>query len=268
MKATLEIAGLAANSSGRRIQHAGIIRGVAFSPDGRRLATASDDQTARIWSIDTGQPVSPPLEHRAPVWRLAFSPDGHLLATATAERNIQVWVSASGEPLTPNLRHHGAIANLSFGPDGGRLVAGDEGGAPQSWTSTPTQLPIQDLSGLAELLAGRRLDDTKTSLEPCSRDRVKGPWDSVGMQHLPTLVAQAGKANASVQPSKTTSVAIPSWDPSTGPNQLDLSPFYNAMLTQGWQKTEEERVPGNDLSELPRGLVEFVGIHFDVWGVQ
>jgi hypothetical protein len=250
-----------------RIQHAGTIRAAAFSSDGRCLATGSDDQTARVSLAETGKAVSPPLEHRAPVWCLAFSADGRLLATATADRSIRVWDAATGEPLTPSLRHDGPITDLVFSKGGRSLSAAGESGPPQSWDLTPTQMSIQDLSGLAELLAGRRLDDTKTSLQPSPTDRMMGLWDAVGKKHFRALVAEAARTFETKQPTNKTSVAIPARDSRTSLNQLDLTRFYNAALTQSWQTPEYERKGDMDLSELPRGLVEFGGITFDARGI-
>jgi WD40 repeat protein/serine/threonine protein kinase len=286
-------------SPGRRIQHAATIRDVVFSLDGNLVATGSDDQTARVWSVGTGQPFSPPLEHHAPVWRVAFSPDGRLLATATAERSIRVWDAASGEPVTPNLRQDGPVTNLVFSADGRKLMASGEGGPPQSWNLTPAKLSAQDLSGLAELLAGRRLDDTKTSLEPSSAVGLSNLWESVGEKCLSDFVVSGAARRPLPEPSiprqgstsgprpqgaaeepnagavvKTFSPAqpasasaqIPDRDSRAGRNQLDLTRFYNASLTQGWQTPEEEKGPVN-LSELPRGLVELGGVSFDVRGI-
>jgi len=286
-------------SSSRRIQHAATIRDAVLSEDGRRLATASDDQTARVWSVETGQPVSPALEHRAPVWRVAFSRNGRLLATATAERHIRVWDAASGEPLTPNLRQDGPITSLVFIADGKELLAGSEGGPPQTWNLTPAELSAQDLAGLAELLAGRRLDDTKTSLEPSSAASLSNLWESVGKKYLagfvvsattrpsvagPSLPGQKPTSSPSPQgareepkatylakrPSPTSptsaSAQFPARDSRAGRDQIDLTRFYNASLTQGWQ-TPDEAKAANDLSELPRGLVELGGVSFDVRGI-
>ena len=62
--------------------HAGWVRGVAFSPDGRLLATASTDRTARLWDPATGGHLRTLTSHAGTVWAVAFSPDGRLLATA------------------------------------------------------------------------------------------------------------------------------------------------------------------------------------------
>jgi len=69
---------------------------VVFSPDGRRLATASADKTARIWDVSSGQELAT-VTHNDTVYGVAFSPDGRRLATASEDKTVRIWVLSDDE---------------------------------------------------------------------------------------------------------------------------------------------------------------------------
>ena len=71
--------------------HDGTVLGVAFSPDGRLLATASIEGTARLWDPATGEHRRTLTGHRGTVYGVAFSPDGRLLATASDDKTARPW---------------------------------------------------------------------------------------------------------------------------------------------------------------------------------
>ncbi len=93
---------------------------MAFSPDGTRVVTASDDNYAFVWDAATGRPLTPPLIHIGSVHQVCFSPDGKRLATAAFVPRI--YELSSGTPPVPILKHDGPIWRVSFSPDGDRAA--------------------------------------------------------------------------------------------------------------------------------------------------
>jgi WD40 repeat protein len=85
--------------------HAGPINHSELSPDGRQFLTVSDDGTARVWNTETGEPVSPPLQHAKRISHGTFSPDGRRVITASDDGTARIWDAVSGERLTPALQH-------------------------------------------------------------------------------------------------------------------------------------------------------------------
>lgn len=131
---------------------------VRFSPDGSSIATASWDESARLWDANSGEPLTPPLRHAGLVERVVFSRDGARLA-AVAGSGIRVWDVRTGLLASVNLRMPARFMDASFNGRG-QLLAVDEKGNVATWSRAPAEEPAEELARLAALLAGRRLDST------------------------------------------------------------------------------------------------------------
>jgi WD40 repeat protein len=112
--------------------HSGWVGGVAFSPDGKALATASADRTVKLWDTATWKDTGTLKGHADSVACVAFSKDGTRLGTASFDGTVRLW-SADGKPRRTFRGNRGAVLAVAFNPDGRALAAGGIDGKVCVW---------------------------------------------------------------------------------------------------------------------------------------
>jgi WD40 repeat protein len=110
-------------------RHKARVSRVVFSPDGQRVASASDDLTARVWKLNSEKPERVISAHLSPVFAIAFAPCGTNLLTVGYYCNctwdMKLWSLETGDRLTDFEAQTGIISRVAFSPDGRRLLTGN-----------------------------------------------------------------------------------------------------------------------------------------------
>ncbi|MGY1984504.1 WD40 repeat domain-containing protein, partial [Nocardia gipuzkoensis] len=172
-------AGLSVVSSRYQLTgHTGVVTSVAFSPDGRLLATGSRDGTARLWDPATGQPASDPLNATNTDWvSVVFSPDGCLLATDGHDRTA-LWDPITGR-MVDDLPSRWIGA---FSPDSGLLATKGRDGTARLWDRT-TGMVGEPLIGHTDRVS---MSSAAVAFSPDGRLLATGSWDRTARLWDPT----------------------------------------------------------------------------------
>ncbi|MFC5954891.1 AAA family ATPase [Streptomyces pratens] len=172
------MAALAAGHARIRLDgHADTVRDVAWSADGRLLATASRDGTARVYEAESGRQLCVLPCDGAMVESVSFSPDGSRLATAGRDQVVRVWNVASGEPVR-QLTGAGDIGRqVAWSPDGARVAATFKDQVTRVWEAGTGRL-VQELRGHMGDVWGVAWSPDGSRLATASHDRTVIVWDA------------------------------------------------------------------------------------------
>ena len=101
------------------------VRSVVFSPDGKRITSASDNYMVWLWDAEKGEPIGAPLKgHCESVLSVVFSPDGKRIASVSSDKMVQLWDVVKGEPIGAPLKgYHESVLSVVFSPDGKRIAS-------------------------------------------------------------------------------------------------------------------------------------------------
>jgi len=160
--------------------HTRPIWAMAFSVDGRVLASGGEDNTVRLWDTATGHLLKELHGHTDTVYTLAFSPDGSRIASGSSDQSIRLWDTKTLEEVCHLHGHKEYVFSLAFSPDGRRLFSGSGDYTVRVWELDPLRVRIAARDARQKIVAELRprIDslfadyaDVKTIIDRVSHDQ-------------------------------------------------------------------------------------------------
>ncbi len=160
-------------------RHSNYVNSIAWSPDGKRIASASGDGTVQVWDANTGGHVLTYRGHSQDVLAVAWSPNGRYLASGGLDATVQVWDATSGQHIYTYRGHSDVIFAVAWSPDSTRVASASIDGTVQVW----------------KVSSGQRLVSFNST--PSAKG-VPAPWNTVAWSPDGRRIAAGGNGDVQV----------------------------------------------------------------------
>jgi WD40 repeat protein len=205
----------------RTLKHDGIVMGVAFSPDGKRLATASGDKTIKIWTPE-GKLLATLKGHKGAVRKVNFSPDGKRLVSGSADGTVGLWNLEGKIPtLLSRLQgHQGGVWIVNFSPDGQVIGSSSGDGTVKLWKNNGEL--ITTLTGHKSIVRSMAFSPDNQVIASASNDNTVKLWRRDGtllttlIGHNDAVTSIAFSPDGQLLASSSTDGVIKLWKRETG----------------------------------------------------
>ncbi|GCE59219.1 serine/threonine-protein kinase [Microcystis aeruginosa] len=170
--------------------HSNWVSSVVYSPDGRYLASGSNDKTIKIWEVATGKGLRTLTGHSRGVLSVVYSPDGRYLASGSWDKTIKVWEVATGKQLRTLTGHYGEVYSVAYSPDGRYLASGSLDKTIKIW-EVATETELRTLTGHSSGVYSVVYSPDGRYLASGSSDKTIKIWEVATGKELRTLTGHS-----------------------------------------------------------------------------
>jgi WD40 repeat protein len=213
--------------------HKGGVVSVAFSLDGKTLASASRDNTIKLWNLASDKEIVTLTGHQDIVTSVTFSPNGKTLASASADKTIKLWNTATSQTIFTLTGHQDIVTSVTFSPNGKTLASASADKTIKLW-NTATSQTVFTLTGHKNIVTSVIFSPNGKTLASASDDGTIKLWNVATGQEISTLTGHqnwvksvtfspSGKTLASASADKT----IKLWNTATGKEIFTLTGHPN-----------------------------------------
>ncbi|WP_437971620.1 AAA family ATPase [Sorangium sp. So ce260] len=175
--------------------HSDPVGACAISPDGRRIVSASDDKTLKVWDLATGKLVSTLEDHSHAVSACAISPDGRRIVSASGDKTLKVWDLATGNLVSTIEDNAQWVYACAISPDGRRIVSASGDKTLKVWDLATGNL-VSTIQGHAQWVYACAVSPDGRRIVSASRDSTLKIWDLATGKLLATLEGHTHWVNA------------------------------------------------------------------------
>lgn len=205
--------------------HTNMVWTVALSPDGRRIASGSMDNTIRIWDFQIGKPTLKLEGHTRYVHSVAFSPNGRWITSGSWDKTVRVWNSETGEPVgSPLTEHTNLVTSVAFSPDNLHVISGSYDRTVRIWSPLfKWQKPSQQITAIH-----------------ISRHPATSPDDRISLEGHPCVISACCSPDGSLYAVSTLEGSVLMWN-------TERRLIWETNLTQAIHPIHSLRFSGNRL---------------------
>jgi WD40 repeat protein len=191
--------------------HTAAVTCVAYSPDGSRIASASADQTVKVWDAMSGSEIATFRGHTDMVRSVAYSPNGSRIASASRDHTVKLWDVSSGTEIATLKGHTNWVSSVAYSHDGSRIASASSDKTVKVWDAK-SGTEVATLKGHIDGVLSVAYSPDSSRIASASYDHTVKVWDARRGTEIATLKGHTEGVICVAYSPDGSRIASASWD--------------------------------------------------------